>query len=208
MGRGRFSWQEFWDMTVPMLMMPQPTARTRFADWPFAVKSIVGFWCFYALTVVARAFLGTDPWTTLENKLVVIGIGIGVTALIYIAIAGFGERRTIRGKAIIAGAASLVGALAMGGTLILIEDLMRESKEGVRFQARDGFTVVEKGQQIVIERTAQEPLVLTFPKVHELDPLKRLRYALDLSVTWLFFFLAWSAFYLATQAQKEALGAQ
>ena len=36
----------------------------------------------------------------------------------------------------------------MGGTLILIEDLMRESKEEFRFQAREGFTVVEKGQQI------------------------------------------------------------
>jgi two-component system LytT family sensor kinase len=195
-------------MTELMLMMPHPAAQTRFRDWPLAVKSILGFWLFYALTVAARAFLGTDPWTTLENKLVVIGIGIVVTLLIYVAIAAFGEGRNIRRKAIIAGIASLVGALAMGGTLILIEDLMRESKEEFRFQAREGFTVVEKGQQIVVERTAQEPLVLTFPKVHELDPLKRLRYALDLSVTWLFFFLAWSAFYLATQAQKEALGAQ
>ncbi len=35
---------------------------------------------------------------------------------------------------------------------------------------------------------------------------KRLRYALDASVVWLFFFLAWSAFYLANQAQAEALG--
>ena len=48
-------------MTVPMLMMPPPMARTRFADWPFALKSILGFWFFYALTVVVRAFLGTDP---------------------------------------------------------------------------------------------------------------------------------------------------
>jgi two-component system, LytTR family, sensor kinase len=195
-------------MTEQMLMIPQPAVQTRFRDWPLAVKSILGFWLFYALTVAARAFLGTDPWTTLENKLVVIGIGIVVTLLIYVAIAASSEGRSIRRKAVIAGVASLVGALAMGGTLILIEDLMRESKEEFRFQAREGFTVVEKGQQIVIERTAQEPLVLTFPKVHELDPLKRLRYALDLSVTWLFFFLAWSAFYLATQAQKEALGAQ
>src|SRR5206468_6571551 len=153
-------------------------------------------------------FLGTDPWTTLENKLAVIGIGIIVTVLIYLAIATFSEGRNIRRRAVIAGVASLVGALAMGGTLILIEDLMRESKEEFRFQAREGFTVVEKGQQIVVERTAQEPLVLTWPKVHDLDPLKRFRYALDLSVTWLFFFLAWSAFYLATQAQKEALAAQ
>jgi LytS/YehU family sensor histidine kinase len=38
--------------------------------------------------------------------------------------------------------------------------------------------------------------------------MQRVRYALDASVVWLFFFLAWSAFYLANQAQAEALGAQ
>jgi len=182
--------------------------RTRFGDWPLALKSILGFWLFYALTVVARAFLGTDPLTVLTNKLSVIGIGIVVTVLIYLAIAAFGAGHRIGRKAVIAAAASLIGAVAMGGTLILIEDMMRESKEEFRFQAREGFTVVEKGQQIRIERTAQEPVVLTFPKIHELDPMKRLRYALDLSVTWLFFFLAWSAFYLANQAQAEAHGAE
>ena len=56
-------------MTEPMLMMPSPvTAPTRFGDWPFALKSILGFWLFYALTVVARAFLGSDPWTTLKTS--------------------------------------------------------------------------------------------------------------------------------------------
>jgi LytS/YehU family sensor histidine kinase len=86
--------------------------------------------------------------------------------------------------------------------------MFRESREEFRFQAREGFTVVEQGNQIRIERTAQEPLVLTMPKVHELDRFKRFRYALDASIVWLFMFLAWSAFYLANQAQKEALGAQ
>ena len=33
----------------------------------------------------------------------------------------------------------------MGGTLILIEDMFRESKEEFRFQAREGFTVIEQG---------------------------------------------------------------
>jgi two-component system LytT family sensor kinase len=198
----------FWLMTVPMRMMPHPIARTRFSDWPFAIKSILGFWFFYALTVVARASLGTDPWTVLENKLVVVGIGIVLTGLVYLAIATFGLGATIRRKAVIAGVSSAIASVAMGGTLILIEDMLHESKEEFRFQAREGFTVVEKGQQIRIERTAQEPLVLTMPKVQELDPMKRVRYALDASVVWLFFFIAWSAFYLANQAQAEALGAQ
>jgi two-component system LytT family sensor kinase len=195
-------------MTVPMLMMPPPTARTRFADWPFALKSIVGFWCFYALTVAVRAFLGSDPWTTFENKLFVIGIGVLITGLIYVAISTFATGGSIRRKAIIAGVSSAAASLVMGGTLVMIEDLMAESKEEFRFQAREGFTVVEQGNQIRIERTAQEPLVLTMPKVRELDSNKRLRYALDIAVTWLFFYIGWSAFYLANQAQAEALGAQ
>jgi hypothetical protein len=188
--------------------MPPPRARTRFADWPFALKSIVGFWCFYALTVVIRAFLGSDPWTTLQNKLIVVGIGVLITGLIYAAISAFANGASIRRKAIIAGVSSAIASLVMGGTLVMIEDLMHESKEEFRFQAREGFTVVEQGNQIRIERTAQEPLVLTMPKVRELDPMKRLRYALDIAVTWLFFYIGWSAFYLAYQAQSEALGVQ
>jgi signal transduction histidine kinase len=189
-------------------MMPQPAARTRFSDWPFALKSIIGFWCFYSLTVVVRAFLGSDPWTTLENKLIVIGIGVLITGLIYAAISAFGTGESIRRKAIIAGVSSTIASLAMGTTLVMIEDMMHESKEEFRFQAREGFTVIERGNQIRIERTAQEPLVLTYPKVRQLDTMKRVRYGLDIAVTWLFFYIAWSAFYLANQAQAEALGAQ
>jgi len=195
-------------MTVPMLMMPPPTARTRFADWPFALKSIVGFWFFYSLTVFVRAFLGTDPWTTLENKLIVIAIGVLITGFIYAAITTLATGASIRRKAVIAGVSSAIASLTMGATLVAIEDMMHESKEEFRFQAREGFTVVEQGNQIRIERTAQEPLVLTMPKVRELDQMKRIRYGLDIAVTWLFFYIAWSAFYLANQAQAEALRAQ
>ena len=195
-------------MTVPMLMMPAPRARTRFGDWPFAIKSILGFWIFYALTVVVRAFLGTDPWTALENRLVIIAVGVVLTGLIYLAIAAFTQGSSIRRKTIVAAIASTAASLIMGGALITLEDLMHESKEQFRFQAREGFTVVEQGNQIRIERTAQEPLVLTMPKVGELDPMKRLRYALDGAIVWLFFFIGWSAFYLAQKAQTEALGAE
>jgi hypothetical protein len=182
--------------------------QTRFSDWPFALKSIVGFWAFYALTVMARAFLGSDPWTVLENKLLVIGVGIIITLGIYTAISTLGEGSSIRRKGIIALAASMLGALSLGGIVVASEDWMRESKEEFRFQAREGFNVVERGNQIRIERTAQEPLVLTVPRMREIDPMKRVRMALDVAVTWLFFFIGWSAFYIANQAQRAALGAQ
>ena len=191
-----------------MLMMPQYPTRTRFSDWPLAVKSILGFWLFYALTVVARAFLGSDPLTTLLNKLIVIGLGILLTGLIYLAISGFGAHGGMRRRAIVAVLGSIVASLTMSGTLILVEDKMRESREEFRYQAREGFVVVEKGQTIRIERSAQEPLVLTMPRVGDLDPNKRIRLAADGAVVWLFFFLAWSAFYLATRVQAEAHGAE
>jgi len=172
------------------------------------VKSIVGFWFFYALTVVLRAFLGTDPWTTLENKLVVIGIGIILTGFIYLMISTFAQRANIRRRAAVAAVSSAIASLAMGAALVITEDMLPQNKEQFRFQAREGFTVVEQGNQVRIERTAAEPLVLTMPGVRELDSMKKVRYGLDASVVWLFFFLAWSAFYLANQAQAEALGAQ
>ena len=208
MGSGRFATPLVCDNSSTMLMMRDYSTRTRFGDWTLALKSILGFWLFYALTVVARAFLGSDPLTMLQNKLVVVGLGIVFTLLIYVAVAGFGAHRSIRRKAVIAIVGSVIASAAMAATLMLTEDWMRQSKEEFRFQAREGFTVVEKGQQIRIERTTQEPLVLTFPKVSDLDANKRFRVAADAAVIWLFFFLAWSAFYLATVVQAEAHGAE
>ena len=181
---------------------------SRFADWRTALKSILGFWLFYAVTVVARAFLGSDPLTTLENKLVVILLGMVLTGLIYMSINIFARTAPIRTKAMVAGASSLVASIALSTVLLQLEDVMRESREEFRYQAREGFVVVEKGQQIRIERSAQEPLVLTFPKMKDLDGNKRLRYGADVAVVWLFFFLAWSAFYLALRAQAASLAAQ
>jgi signal transduction histidine kinase len=189
-------------------MMPHPTARTRFADWPLAVKSILGFWLFYALTILVRAFLTADPWTMVENKLLYLGVGVVITAFMYLAIASAGPGASIRKKVIIAAISATVGAIAMGGAIVSLEDWMHESKEEFRFQAREGFTVVEQGNQIRIERTAQEPLVLTMPRVSELGTMKLVRYTLDASMTWLFFYIGWCAFYIAYQAQAAALGAQ
>jgi len=191
-----------------MASVPISTER-RFADWRLALKTIIGFWLIYALTVVARALLGSDPIATLQNKLIIITIGIVLTGMVYAAIAGFGGTDgSNRRKAIVAGLASFVAACAMSSLLLLAEDKMRESREEFRYQAQEGFIIIEKGNKIRIERTASEPLVLTMPKLHQLDGSKKIRLAADATVIWLFFFAAWSAFYLAAVAQTQALRAQ
>ena len=185
------------------------SSNGRFADWQLAVKTIIGFWLIYVLTVVARALLGSDPLATLQNKLVIIAIGVILTGLVYAAIGVFGGvDGTNRRKAIVAGLASFIAACAMSGLLLLAEGKMRESKEEFRYQAQEGFIIIEKGNKIRIERTASEPLVLTMPKMNQLDSSKKFRYAADAAVIWLFFFAAWSAFYLAAVAQTQALRAQ
>ena len=181
---------------------------SRFADWPLAVKSILGFWLFYALTVVARAFLGTDPLTAMQNRLLTISVGIGLTFLVYFAIASFAREGSIGRKTVVAGIASFLAACAMSGILIAAQDKLRDSREEFRYQAREGFIIIEKGKEVRIERAAAEPLVFTWPSIHELDPNKRVRYAADSAMIWLFFFAAWSAYYLAAIAQGEALRAQ
>jgi len=95
----------------------------------------------------------------------------------------------------------------MAFTLSLFEGHI-QSKEEFRYQAREGFVVIEKNNRITIERNAQEPLVLTMPSINEMGTKKRMRYIADSAIVWLFMFMAWSAFYIANQAHAEALGAQ
>lgn len=189
-------------------MMPRLEADKRFRDWQFALKSILGFWLFYAATWVVRAFLGTDPYTVLINKFAIIGVGVFLTGLIYLAIAYFAGRATIGRKAIVAAIASALASVVMGATLILTDDWFRESREQIRYQAREGFTVIQQGSTVKIERTAQEPLVLTMPSMRQVDLDRKFRWGADAAVVWIFFFLAWSAYYLAYQAHSEAMGVQ
>ena len=191
-----------------MQVLPISKTRERFSDWPLALKSILGFWAFYGLTVVARALLGSDPVTVLRNKLVTIGLGVLLTGLIYLAIVLLARTAPLRRKAIVAGVGSFVAAAIMAGVLILADRKMADSREEMRFQAREGFVIVEQGRRVRIERTSEAPLILTMPRISELDPHKQLRFAADAMVVWLFFFAAWSAFYIASLAQASALGAQ
>jgi hypothetical protein len=138
----------------------------------------------------------------------VVAGGVLLTGLIYVVIALLGHRARLGRKALIAGLASFAAACAMAGLLLAIDSFKRESRDEFRYQAREGFVVVQKGHTIRIERSAAEPLVLTLPRISDMDPGKRLRIAADSAVIWLFFFVAWSAFYLAMKSQAEALNAR
>jgi two-component system, LytTR family, sensor kinase len=191
-----------------MLEPPQSWQPRRFDDWPLALKSIAILWAFYILTVVARAFLSSDPATVLQNKVWTFSAGMLLTFGIYLLISWIAPGPNLRRKTVVAGLSSLLAAAAMATVLVAAEGHMRDSEEEFRFQAREGFVVIQKGQQIRIEQSAADPLVLTMPKLNDLKHWDQFRIAADTAVVWLFFFAAWSAVYLAAVSQRQALALQ
>lgn len=183
-------------------------APRRFADWQLAMTTILGFWAIYSVTVVARAFLGDDPGTILVNKVLTLTLGVLLTALLYGAIATFARGRSMRRKAVVAAIGCVVASAALATALVLSESQLKTSREEFRFQAREGFVVIQKGDQVRIERNAADPVVVTMPKLKDLKHRDQFRVAADTAVVWLFFFAAWSAVYLAAVSQRQALDLQ
>jgi two-component sensor histidine kinase len=191
-----------------MKPLRHPLREKSFSDWPLAVKSILGFWLFYAVTVVARAFLGRDPATVLENKSLTISAGIVLTFAIYLTLALLTNKSSLRRRAVGAVLASLAAASAMAGILIYADRYQDKPQDEVHYVSKEGYRITELGNETRIERDNAAPLVVTWPRVGALSPYEQFRYAADATVTWLFFFMAWSAFYLAIKAQELALTAE
>ncbi|MCL6729530.1 sensor histidine kinase [Sphingomonas hankyongi] len=189
-----------------MRMLPHPTVvEHRLNDWPLAVKSIFGMWFVYYLTVVARAFLTEDPWTIMANRLLTVSIGVALTAGIYVVFALYARDTKIKQRIVIGGVASFVAAAAQAGLLIAADRFLEKPQEEMRFISREGYSIVETGNTMRLERPGQAPLVVTWPRLNQLHGSDQFRYAADSTVTWFFFFAAWTAFYMAMLAQAEAL---
>ena len=194
------------EITAPRV---EPRAEgARFADWPLALKSILGFWLVYYATVIARTFLSHDPGTILLNRSFTLVIGILLTAGIYAALTLFAARASLKRLILVGVLASFIAAAAQAGLLIAADRFLEKPQDEMRFTSREGYTVIESGNAMRVERDGQEPMVLTWPKVAELHRWHQFRIAADSTVTWFFFFAAWSAFYIAMVAQSQALGAQ
>jgi hypothetical protein len=188
--------------------LQHPLRERTFADWRTAAKSILGFWFFYALTVVARAFLGHDPWRVIENKSMTIGAGVILTFAVYAAIRLTSAGAHLRRQAAAAAIASFIAAGALSGFLIAADRYQDKPHDEFHYLSKEGYQVTEVGNQMRVERPNTAPLVITYPDVSALAPYEQFRIATDAMVVWLFFFAAWSAYYLATEAQAQVLTAK
>ena len=142
----------------------------RFADWPLALKSILGLWLFYYLTVVARAFLTKDPGTVLFNRSINTVLGIILTIGVYVAFAYLARSATLRKRVVIGLVASLVAGGTQAGLLISADRFLEKPQEEMRFVSREGYTVIETGNTMRLERPGREALVMTWPRLAQLEP--------------------------------------
>lgn len=193
---------------MTMFMTPAPVVGSRFEHWPVAVKSILGFWLVYLLTVIARAFLGHDPLTVVENKSLTIAAGVVLTFAVYGSISIFARGASVRRQAVVAGISSFVAAAALAGFLIAADRYEDKPHDEFQYISKEGYQVTEAGDETRIAPPNGVPFVVTYPSVSQLPAYEQFRMAADAMVAWLFFFAAWSAYYLATQAQAQVLTAQ
>ena len=130
------------------------------------VKSILGFWLFYALTVVARASSGPIRGRCSRTSCV-IDRHRHRPDRAHLP----GDRRLRpKGNHSPQGRdrrrpASLVASLIMGATPDPDRRLSAREQRGDSASRRAKACLIEKGNQIRIERNAGEPLVMTLPKV-------------------------------------------
>lgn len=183
-------------------------ARGLFADWRFALVTIVGFWIIYLVTVILRAWLTGDILGVLYNRIPAVATGVILTFGIYLVLQAVGEGFTTRKRAVVAALASIAAAGLQSFFLIVTAPLMHETKGEYRTQAREGAVIIQRGREITIKRNSGEPLVLTLPKIDEIDDMDKIRVVADAAVVWLFFFSAWSAVYLAGVSAGQVVDAR
>lgn len=178
--------------------------RQLFADWKFAVTSIAIFWLVYIATVVLRAGIGGDFASIILNRFPTIITGTILTGCIYLAMQAIDPQARIRIRAMVAAIASVAAAIAQGLLIIATAPMREEIKEEFRVEAREGAIIVQRGNEIRIQRhSGEQPMIFTLPRIDELDESDKLRIAADAAVVWLFFFAAWSAVYLAAVSASQ-----
>jgi two-component system, LytTR family, sensor kinase len=176
----------------------------RFADLPLAVKSILGFWLFYFLTVMLRAVvIGHGINEMLLRRSAGILVGIALTFMVYAALRLFAREASL-GRMIGVAAIAGVPAAILYSTFNYNAFLIYEPLVQRRGQAAPGNVVVvapgERGQ-LEARPGAMPPIPMGIAR--ELLRREAPRTIADGAVTWYFFFAAWASFYVAMSAGTQ-----
>ena len=179
----------------------------RFHDLPLAIKSIAGFWIFYFLTVLARSpFLDVPVGDFLRWRSLSVLVGALLTFLVYVMLRLLSARGSLRRMAITAALASIPAAAtfsAFNFMMFRLNDPLATSRKTE--EAKDGTTLTRTPEgQIILQRPdGRTQIVMQAQTNREMMMKHAPRHLIDGTVTWYFFFAAWSAIYVALSSAAQ-----
>ncbi|MCY7340205.1 MAG: histidine kinase [Sphingomonas bacterium] len=186
---------------------PLPSAvgmRTRFADWPLALRSIAGFWLFYLGTVLLRALLGPEAASAMTFRVINALVGVGLTLLIYLALALLARGASVRRMATVAAIAALPAAMILSFVSLRVATRTMPMGEQSRITTQEGLAIVQHGSNVRIVKNNGDQLEMNLPPIEQIIAAKMPRLIADGTVTWYFLFAAWSAIFIAMTQQQLA----
>ena len=188
-------------------LIPRPNSidwRSRFADWPLALRSIGGFWLFYLATVLVRAFIGPEAASAMAFRVINAVVGVALTALIYVAVALLARTGGVRRMATVAAIAALPCALLLSVVSLRLATLHMPTDEQSSITTQEGVAIVQNGSNVRIVQGNGDELEVNLPPIEQMMAEKMPRLIADGTVTWYFLFAAWSAIFIAMTQQQLA----
>ncbi len=176
----------------------------RFSDWPMALKSIAAFWIFYLATVVLRALLGPDAVSALTARALNAVVGIGLTALIYLALALFARGGSVRRMTIVAALAALPCAISLSAVSLRAAAADISNSPQSTITTQEGVAIVREGRKVRIVQGNGNALDVTLPPIEQVMAKEVPRLIADGTVTWYFLFATWSAIFISMTQQQRA----
>jgi hypothetical protein len=192
------------------ILLPRPSGR--FHDLPLAIKSILGCWFFYFITVMIRALvIGHGMGEMFSRRTAGIIVGILLTFSIYAALRFLARDGGLRRMTIVAAIAGVPAAFLFSlfnfNGFLVHEPLVSRT---VTERARDGTTLTRSpgGELRVIRRGERQAITVQMPTTRDLLMQQAPRIIADGAVTWYFFFAAWASFYVAMSAGNQLRAAE
>ena len=186
-----------------MSMTSPFSPQGRFADWRLATQSIIGFWAFYLVTVLARGLFGPEAASAIGYRAVNAALGLALTFLIYAAIRLLAREGSVRRMAIVAAVASLPAAVLMSAASLRMATMWEPMGEQSKITTQEGIAIVQRGQNVRIIKQGGDELEVNLPPVEEIIAEKMPRLIADGTVTWYFLLAAWCAFFNAMTQQHR-----
>ena len=179
--------------------------RSRFADWPLALRSITYFWLFYLFTVLLRAAIGPveEAGSAIAMRALNAALGVVLTALIYLALVWLARRQSVPRMALVAAISALPAAIILSVVSLYVSVNFVPMTEKSNVTTAEGVAIVQRGNNVRIVQGNGSEVSINLP-IKAMIREKLPRIIADGTVTWYFLFAAWSAIFIAMTQQQRA----